>query len=253
MELNYLAAPNNGDNVIFNSPLSTTKADHIITALNLKSDHKVVDIGCGEGEFLTRIQQQSDADCLGVDVDSSCIESATKKAQQHDISNKLEFLLADVGDAKLKKDSFDLAVCIGSTHAFGEGEAAYENALKQMSDLLKPNGLILIGEGYWKQNPEQAYLDFLGDPAGIYNSHEQNIQQAESLGFIPMYAATSNQDEWDHFEWCFRMKAEQGLIAAPGNEAAQEKVKRVREWNRYYRKFGRDTMGFGFYLYLKSS
>ncbi len=142
-------------------------------------------------------------------------------------------------------------MCIGSTHAFGQGEAAYQNALKQMNDIVKPNGLILVGEGYWKKKPDQEYLDFIGEPVGIYNNHEQNIQQAESLDLIPMYAVTSNQDEWDHFEWCFRKKAERQVIAEPDNESAQKNLKKVREWNQYYRKYGRTTMGFGFYLYLK--
>jgi len=161
------------------------------------------------------------------------------------------FNITDVRETQLEKNSFELAVCMGSTHAFGQGERAYPNALKKMGDLVKPSGLILIGEGYWKQPPDKEYLNFIGDPVGIYNSHEQNIQHAESLGFTPLYAAVSNQDEWDHFEWCFRMKAERQAIAEPDNEIANEKLQRVREWNQYYRKIGRATMGFGFYLYKK--
>ncbi len=237
--------------MLFNCPLSTNKAAQIINALNLKPTYKVVDLGCGNGEFLSRIQKNSNADCLGIDIDSSSIALAELKVPQHDLARKLRFLIADIRETQLKENSFELAVCIGSTHAFGDGEAAYPNALKQMNELVKPKGLILIGEGYWKRSPEQEYLDFLGNPAGIYNSHEQNIQQAESLGLIPMYVATSNQDEWDHFEWSFRMKAEQQVIAEPDNQTAQKKLKRIRKWNQYYRKFGRTTMGFGFYLYLK--
>jgi len=237
--------------VLFNCPMSTDKAARIITALNLKPTCKVVDIGCGTGEFLFQIQQDSNADCLGIDIDSSCIGLAEQKVPQHALGKKLRFLIADVRETQFKKNSFDIAVCIGSTHAFGDGEAAYPNALRQLKDIVKPNGLILVGEGYWKRSPEQEYLDFMGDPVGIYNSHEQNIQQAESLGFTPMYVVTSNQDEWDHFEWSFRMKAERLVIAEPDNEPAQKNLKKVQEWNRYYRKFGRTTMGFGFYLYQK--
>lgn len=237
--------------MLFNSPISTQKAEQLITTLNLKPCHKVVDLGCGEGEFLSRIQQYSKADCLGIDSDSSCIEFANQKFQQHTLGKKLQFQLADVRKTPIKKNNFDLAVCIGSTHAFGTGKMAYPNALKSMMDIVNPNGLILVGEGYWKKKPDPEYLEFIGDPVGIYNNHEHNIQQAESLGLVPMYVTTSNQDEWNHFEWCFRMKAERLVIADPENESFQEKLKKVREWNQYYRKFGRTTMGFGFYLYLK--
>lgn len=238
--------------MIFNSPISIQKADQIISSLNLKPNDKIVDLGCGEGEFLSRIHLNSNSHCLGIDIDSSCIELAEQKVHQNPLGEKIQFLSADIQEKQLEKNSYDLAICIGSTHAFGQGEMAYQNALKRMNDLIKPNGLLLIGEGYWKQNPEQEYLNFIGDPVGIYNSHEQNIQQAESLGFIPMFALTSNQDEWDLFEWSFRMKAERQVIAEPDNKSAHNNLKKVREWNKYYRKYGRYTMGFGFYLYLKS-
>jgi len=237
--------------VLFNSPISVQKADRIISILDLEPTYKVIDIGCGEGEFLTRIQRASNADCLGIDIDSSCIEIADHNAQKYGSGEKLRFLSTDIQEAQLEKNSYELAVCIGSTHAFSKGEAAYPTALSQMGGLVRPYGLILIGEGFWRQKPEQEYLDFLGEPVGIYNSHEQNIQQAESVGFIPLYSSVSDQDEWDHFEWCFRMKAERRVIADAANDEARKKLEKVREWNRYYRKFGRTTMGFGFYLYAK--
>ncbi|MBV1907966.1 MAG: class I SAM-dependent methyltransferase [Kangiellaceae bacterium] len=237
--------------MLFNCPISVEKADLIISILKLKSTHRVIDLGCGSGEFLTRIQQASGADCLGIDIEPSCISLAEQKVQQHGLGENLRFQLADVREAQLRKNSFELAVCLGSAHIFGQGEAAYSSSLKKMSEIVKPDGLILVGEGYWKKKPEQEYLDFIGDPVGIYNYHDQNIQQAESLGLTPLYAAISNQDEWDHFEWCFRMNAEYQVSAEPENDMAKKKLDRVRQWNQYYRKFGRTTMGFGFYLYMK--
>ena len=237
---------------MFNSPLSEEKAGRIISGLNLESTSSVVDVGCGEGEFLAQIYQRTNADCLGVDIDAECIALANQKSHQHRAGSKLRFVTSDIQQTELEHLNFDLAVCIGSTHAFGEGEAAYPNALKKLSELIKPKGLMLLGEGYWKQNPDQAYLDFIGDPVGIYNSHEQNIEFAKSVGLIPLYSTVSNQDEWDHFEWCFLMEAERKSIANPHDEAVQNKLKEVREWNLNYRKFGKTTMGFGFYLYLKA-
>jgi cyclopropane fatty-acyl-phospholipid synthase-like methyltransferase len=237
--------------MLFNSPVSEEKANLLINILNVKSTGKVIDIGCGDGEFLVRIQKSSGAECLGLDIDSSCINIAEQKVLQYNLGEKLCFQLADIQDVKIEKNSYQLAICIGSTHAFGQGEIAYTNSLKQMRELVKPNGLILIGEGYWKQKPDQEYLDFIGEPVGVYNSHEQNIQLAESLGLIPLYVTNSNQDEWDHFEWCFKIKAERRVIAEPDNEEAKKKLQAVRQWNNYYRKFGRTTMGFGFYLFMK--
>jgi ubiquinone/menaquinone biosynthesis C-methylase UbiE len=237
--------------MLFNRPISEQKVNLLISILNVKSTGKVIDIGCGDGEFLARVQKSSGAECLGLDIDPSCIKRAKHKAQQQNLAEKLCFQLADVQEAQLDKNIFELAICIGSTHAFGQGKVAYSNALRQMRELVKPNGLILVGEGYWKQKPDQEYLDFIGEPVGVYNNHEENIQLAESLGLTPLDATISNQDEWDHFEWCFKMKAQRAVIAEPDNEKAIKKLNGVQKWNKYYRKFGRTTMGFGFYLFMK--
>ena len=242
--------------MLFNCPLSSHKAQQLISTLTLNPKCNVIDLGCGEGEFLTRIQQTSGADCLGIDIDPSCITLANQKAKQHKLNephkqeSKLRFVLSDIQKTPLEKNNYDLAVCIGSCHAFGQGEAAYTNTLKALRGLVKPNSLILIGEGYWKQTPNKDYLDFIGDPVGIYNTHEENIQQAEAIGFTPLYATTSSQDEWDHFEWSFLMKAEYSVINNPDSNTAKEKLNKIREWNRHYRKYGRTTMGFGFYLFM---
>ena len=237
--------------MLFNCPISAEKADLLISMLRLVSTYKVIDLGCGEGKFLTRIQQESGADCLGMDINPSCILIAEQKVQRYSLGKKLRFQLGDVQTAQLENDSFELAVCMGSTHIFGQGEAAYSNSLRRMSEIVKPDGLILVGEGFWSRKPEQEYLDFLGDPVGVYNDHDQNVQQAESLGLTPLYATTSSQDEWDHFEWSFLMNAEYQAVAEPDNHMVKKKLERTRQWNKYYRKFGRTTMGFGFYLFMK--
>ena len=229
--------------MLFNSPLSGERADRIITMLALDEHSKVLDIGCGEGEFLTRIYQFSHGHCFGIDINDRSLDRARDKAVRLKAGGKLKYTETDIVKAGLNKNSFDLAVCIGSTHAFGMGDAAYPHALKEMKDLVKPGGLILIGEGFWKREPDQEYLTFIGEPVGVYNTHEENISQAESFHLISLYAVESNIDEWDHFEWSSRMEAELG--------SNKEKLDHVRKWNLFYRQYGRTTMGFGFYLFRK--
>lgn len=71
---------------------------------------------------------------------------------------------------------------------------------------------------------------------GIYNSHEENLRLGESLGLVPVYATESNLDEWDDFEWRFRMKAERAAISAPRDSELVARRDKVREWNAMYRR-----------------
>ncbi|TGD74317.1 class I SAM-dependent methyltransferase [Mangrovimicrobium sediminis] len=233
--------------MLFNCPLGEEKARALVEVLDLAPGSRVLDIGCGDGEFLRRVHARWGGDCLGIDLDDAAIARAS--AVSGDAGPRFE--VGDAGKLPVAAE-LDLAICIGSTHAFGSGRQAFAGALAAMPRMLRPGGQLLLGEGYWQRDPEQAYLDFIGEPVGVYNSHEENLQQAEAAGLVPLYAATSTREEWDHFEWCFRLRAERAARAAPQDEAAVARRDRVRQWNHFYRAYGCSTMGFGFYLFTQS-
>lgn len=230
--------------MLFNSPFSFEKADRLIDVLELSAVDRAIDIGCGTGEFLVRMVDATGASGLGIDIDAKLIDQAQRKAAVRLAeTSSIEFRKADIKDESLAENSFDLAICIGSTHAFGMGEEAYPKALDQMARIVRPGGQLLIGEGYWKQPPAQGYLDLLGDTPGIYHTHAENIWFAERRGLIPLYAAVSSDDEWDHFEGQHWLKAEREHAADGG------RLQQSRAWRDGYLRWGRDTMGFGFYLF----
>jgi ubiquinone/menaquinone biosynthesis C-methylase UbiE len=236
----------------FNSPVSNAKVDKMIDIVGLSSASHAIDVGCGQGDFLIRLHQSSGAQCLGVDVESSSINEANNQLKHNSHGDKLEFLCSDIAELPIKPNSYDLAICMGASHAFADGSAAYGKALSGLCNLVKPNGMILIGEGYWKRSPDQEYLDFLGDPVGVYNSFEENITVAERLGLTPIFASRSTVDEWDDFEWGYRRKFELDAIAHANDEVMLQKLKNVRSWNANYRTFGRTTMGYAHYLFLNT-
>ncbi|MEM9777115.1 MAG: hypothetical protein AAF902_21225, partial [Chloroflexota bacterium] len=77
----------------------------------------------------------------------------------------------------------------------------------------------------------------------------ENIEQAEKMGLVPLYALTANLDEWDHFEWERILKLEQEAVGRRQEPAIMEQIDRIRRWRDGYLRWGRDTMGFGFYLF----
>ncbi|MFZ0546240.1 MAG: class I SAM-dependent methyltransferase [Candidatus Promineifilaceae bacterium] len=237
--------------MLFNSPLSSEKANQIIQLLDISQNGRILDIGCGTGEFLIRAVEATGANGLGIDMDGDAVSAAQENAAGRLPDGSYEFQTADIQAASLSAESFDVVICLGSTHAFGSGEAAYPNALQGMTALARPGGLLLIGEGYWKRPPAQPYLALIGDPVGIYRTHAENISFAEAQGLIPLYAVVSNDDEWDHFEWSHRMRIEREGVRNPDDPAVAEKVKRSRVWRDGYLRWGRSTMGFGFYLFMK--
>ena len=238
-----------GGLMVFNNPIGSAKADQFVQLLELQPGNRALDAGCGTGEFLLRVLAEHPAHGVGVDRDPQCIVAARESAAVRGLTSRCEFRTADVNELATEPGKFDLGICIGSTHAFGSGEAAYPNTVRQLSESVRPGGLILIGEGYWKQQPAKEYLQLIGDPVGIYRDHAANISFAEERGLLPLYAAVSNDDEWDHFEWSHQLKVRRLAEANPSDPTLAERLDRARQWREGYLRWGRSTMGFGMYLF----
>lgn len=237
--------------MLFNSPISREKADHLVNMLELPARAKVVEAGCGSGVLLTSILEKYDAFGLGIDLDPALVHAAQEHASSVLTAQQFEFKVGDIQQEKLEENSFDLALCMGSSHAYGMGESAYRNTLTEMGSALKPGGLLLIGEGYWQKAPTAKYLEFIGDPVGIYRDFCGNITLARELGFDPVYAAASTLDEWDDFEWSHKRKHLKQLELHPDDEQVKRRLARTDHWIEGYLKWGRGTMGFGLYLFRK--
>ncbi len=233
----------------FNNPIGSAKADQLVQLLELQPGNRALDAGCGTGEFLLRVVAYHSANGIGVDRDPQCIAAARESAATRQLTSRCEFRTADVNELVTERGEFDFGICIGSTHAFGSGEAAYPNTIRRLTEAVRPGGLILIGEGYWKREPEPEYLKLIGDPVGIYRDHAGNVSFAEERDLLPLYATVSNEDEWDHFEWSHQLKVRRLLAVSPDDPTAAARLARARQWRDGYLRWGRSTMGFGMYLF----
>ena len=66
---------------------------------------------------------------------------------------------------------------------------------------LRPNGLALIGEGFWEREPTPEALTRLGAEPSDFLDLPGTVAAAESAGFDTIYAYTSDLSEWDDYEW----------------------------------------------------
>lgn len=219
--------------MLFNSPLSVDRVDALIELLDLSPGAQVLDIGCGTGAMLERVVRRWGARGVGVDNQTACIDVARARAPE------IEWRAEAIHPTAALDGSLDMAICVGSTHAFAMGAGATAGALTQCARWLKPGGLLLLGDGLWMAPPDPAYLEFLGEHPGVYRDHADNVALAVEHGYVPLHAIVSTLAEWDAFEWGHVRRGE-----AEGGARRE----RVRRWRDAYLKWGRGVMGFGVYL-----
>lgn len=179
------------------APLSDDSVAALIEALQVRPGDRVVDIGCGSGEWLLRIATLSGTAGLGIDSSRAALRLARSRAAA--VEPRPAFQLLDAARWH-PANLFDRALCVGSSHALGGLEAT----LRRGHELLEPSGLLLLGEGFWQTTPTPAALDALGVLSGEMPDLAGLLSRIEEHGYSVVQQVVSSPAEWDDYEtqWC---------------------------------------------------
>jgi SAM-dependent methyltransferase len=228
--------------LVYAAPIAETTIEELLSLLPLHAASSAVDIGCGKARLLGQLVERFGLQATGVDLDAEALAlarggvgaSATLIQQ-----SAIEFQ---------PSERFDLSMCIGSSHALG----GLSPTLVRLQELTKPGGLILLGEGYWKKEPEQDYLDAFGGSRDALLSFWATVQCALSTGLSPVWTAVSSERDWDHYEGLYRFAMSRFLIEHPTDPEFEAFRQRSESWYRAYLRWGRETMGFALFLFQTS-
>lgn len=232
----------------FQNPLNEEDVDALVERLPLEGGARVVDVGCGKAELLIRILERHDASAVGVDLSPYFLAEAREEAAQRVPGARLELREGDAARTRLEPESFDLAIAVGA----GGIWHGYGKALRALGRLVPPGGHVLLGEGYWRREPSVAYLEALGADRDELAGHDGLVAAARQDGLELVEALESSEADWERYE---RRWAENGERWAaenpdhPGREALLAWIRNGRD--RFERLGGRETLGFGLFLFRK--
>jgi cyclopropane-fatty-acyl-phospholipid synthase len=157
------------------------KINHIIKKLNIKSNQKVLDIGCGWGHLAIEIAKQSKCEVTGITLSENQHRYAKAKAKEYNLENQVQFKLCDYRNLKEK---FDRVVSVGMFEHVGR--KFYKTFFKQVNQLLKYDGLALIhtiGSINEPRDP-QPWISKYIFPGGYTPSMSEVVGPIEKSGLI---------------------------------------------------------------------
>ena len=233
MRRDEISAATHGD-LAFHNPLEPAQIDDVIGRIPLSPGDRVLDVGCGPGELLLRLHARHGIRGLGIDNSAVQIAEAERRRPA---GADLEFIQGDADDYSGR--DFALVTCIGSIHALGGG-------LAQLAMLARPGGWVLLGDGFWRREPEPAYLAAIGASRDELPDRTGLLLAGTRHGLTTTYVAETTEAAFDRYEWTLIHNGE-----LDGRPEVVEWAARARA--RYAGPGGRDTLGFALVLMRRTA
>jgi ubiquinone/menaquinone biosynthesis C-methylase UbiE len=101
----------------------------------------VLDAGCGSGRLAVQVaRRRPDLRVHGVDLERGMVEVATRRAERENLTDRVEFTVADLVDLPLADGSVDLIVSTASLHHWTDVGAV----IASLARVLRPDGRMWI-------------------------------------------------------------------------------------------------------------
>ena len=157
------------------------KIDHIIKKLNIKKEHKVLEIGCGWGGMAFEVAKQKNCEVVGISLSKNQIDYCKEKAKNLGLVNQINFELIDYREIKGK---FDRIYSVGMFEHVGK--KFYKTFFKSINRLLKNDGKFLLHTIGVIDSPTapNKFINKYIFPGGICPSFSQIIKPIEKTGLI---------------------------------------------------------------------
>lgn len=214
------------------APVSDDNLRRLVDRLELSRGSRVLDLGCGAGEWLlAALEAAPDAEGVGVDSSAQALERARRSAEVRKLTGRVAFEEADA--AEWEGERFDAVLCVGATHAFG----GLAKALPAARSHLKPGGRLLLGEGVWEVPPTPEALAAMQAEPGDLQELANLITDLRRFGFEPGFGHVSSPAEWDHYEWSWTGALAGWALENPEERADALETARThrQEWLGGYR------------------
>ena len=229
------------------NPFTAQKYATLGQVLRMAPGTRILDLGSGSGEMLCTWARDHGISGLGIDMSLLFSEQATLRSRELGVTEHVRFIHADA-TGYIAEEKFDIAACIGATW-IGGGVAGTVQQLKQS---LKPGGIMLIGEPYWRQVPAteetaqacgvSSIADFLTLPSLVASFDQQGYDLVEMV--------LADQEGWDRYEAAKWMTMRRWLEENPEDDFAQEVRAELTTAPERHVTYSREYFGWGVFALM---
>ncbi|MER7576862.1 methyltransferase domain-containing protein [Streptomyces sp. NPDC126514] len=229
------------------NPFTSEKLTTLGQAINPSPGTRMLDLACGKGEMLCTWARDHGVTGTGVDISTVFLDAARARASELDVADHVDFVHADAS-GYVADDPVGITACVGATW-IGPGVAGTVELLRRS---LLPGGMMLIGEPYWRHEPQnQATVE------GCHMAGKDDLlplpellEQFGALGCDVVEMVLADQDSWDRYAAAQWLNIRRWLDANPDDELTDEMRAELVAAPVQHARYQREYLGWGVFVLM---
>lgn len=224
----------------FNCPHTEDLANEIIGLMELNSQSRVLDLGCGKAELLTRIVEKFGCTGMGYDTNPNILNLSRDPARGV-VSLVVKDMTEFIDD---NADTFDAILCIGSIRE-GQQEATINkfSSFLRKEEVASQTSYLLLGELVWVNSPSVSFLDYLQMKESDYCTLDQLTSICQASGLEVIFSHSQSLETYESKI----LENIESWASQPENSADPDYdiiVGRSREWHKFSKEQAWSTWEF---------
>jgi len=173
---------------------STRKAYLMLPDLPEKP--RILDVGCGPGMQTIELARLSNGRIDALDNHQPFLDHLKKKAEEEDVSDRINIINGDMFALNYEDKSFDLIWSEGAIYIIG-----FEKGIREWRKLLTDKGYVVVSELSWlRPDPPEEVRKFFAEGYPGIKTINENLETIKKAGYrITNHFVLPDESWWNNY------------------------------------------------------